>query len=141
MRRDGLLKHLAICAIIAVVYYVVAFGWIEHRRTAKVPWEVDFRTDAAGTPSLLISQTNLHISQAILFPGQTVQPSNLSRTIDFGQSTPDLPFGELLFHDPTFLPGTVTMRLFGHTVELLPRVLSVDKKEYPWQSGNVIQVQ
>jgi hypothetical protein len=51
-----------------------------------------------------------------------------------------LPFGELLYQDPTFLPGTVTMRLFGHVVELLPRVLTVDKKEYPWQSGAVIQL-
>jgi hypothetical protein len=32
------------------------------------------------------------------------------------------------------------MRLFGHTVQLLPRVLSVDKKEYPWQPGDVIEV-
>jgi hypothetical protein len=140
MRSDGLLKHLAICAVIAVVFYVAAFGWIEHRRTARGPWAVDFRSDAAGTPSLLISQSNLHISQTILFPGQTVRPANLSRAIVFGQAPPDLPFGELLFQDPTFLPGTVAMRLFGHTVQLLPRVLSVDKKEYPWQPGGVIEV-
>jgi hypothetical protein len=139
MRSDGLLKHLAICAAIAVVFYVTVFGWIEHRRTAKGPWEAAFRADATGTPSILISQTNLHISETLLFAGQTVQPAPFSRTIVFGQ-TPDLPFGQLLYEDPTFLPGTVTMRLFGHTVELLPRVLSIDKKEYPWQSGAVIPV-
>ena len=140
MRPDGLLKHLAICAVIAVVYYVAAFGWIEHRRTARVPWEVAFRADAAGTPSLLISQTDLHISQTIVFAGQTIRPANLSRTIVFGQTPPDLPFGELLFQDPIYLPGTVTLRLFGHQVEVIPRVLTVDQKEYPWKSGAVIEV-
>ena len=124
----------------AVVFYFAAFGWIEHRRIAKGPWVVDFHSDAAGVPSLLISQTNLHVSQTIIFPGQTVRPANLSRTIVFGPSPPELPFGELLYQDPTFLPGTVTMRLFGHTVEVLPRVLSVDKKEYPWQPGAAVTV-
>jgi hypothetical protein len=140
MHLDGLFKHLAICLVIAVVFYVAAFGWIQHRRTARGPWVADFRADAAGTPALLISQTNLNISETIVFPGQTVLPANVSRTIVFGQTPPALPFGELIFQDPTFLPGTVTMRLFGHVVELLPRILTVDKKEYPWQSGAVIQL-
>jgi hypothetical protein len=140
MRSDGLLKHLAICLVIAVVFYVAAFGWLQHRRTAKGPWVADFRADAAGTPALLISQTNLNISETIVFAGQTVHPANFSRTIVFGQTPPDMPFGELIFQDPTFLPGTVTMRLCGHVVELLPRVLTVDKKEYPWEPGAVIQL-
>jgi hypothetical protein len=140
MRTDGLLKHLGICAVIAVVFYVAAFGWIEHRRTFNGPWEAAFRADAAGTPTLRISQTNLHISQTILFAGQTVRPAPFSRTIVFGLTPTNLPFGELLYEDPTFLPGSVTMRLFGHTVELLPRVLTVDKKEYPWRTGAVIEV-
>jgi hypothetical protein len=140
MRSDGLLKHLAICLVIAVVFYVAAFGWIQHRRTAKGPWVADFRADAAGAPALLISQTNLNISETIVFAGQTIHLENFSRTIIFDQAPPDLPFGELIYQDPTFLPGTVTMRLFGHVVELLPRVLTVDKKEYPWQSGATIEV-
>jgi hypothetical protein len=140
MRSDGLLKHLAICAAIAVVFYVTVFGWIQHRRNFKGPWEATFRADAAGTPALVISQTNLHISETIVFPGQTVQPANLSRAIVFGPTPPALPFGELLFQDPTFLPGTVTLRLFGHQVEVFPRALTVDKKEYPWQAGAVVEV-
>jgi len=140
MRSDGLLKHLAISLVIAVVFYVAVFGWIEHRRTVKGPWVAAFRADAAGTPALLIFQTNLNISETIVFPGQTFPTANFSRTIVFGDSPPELPFGELLYQDPTFLPGTVTMRLFGHVVQLLPRVLTVDKKEYPWQSGAVIQL-
>ena len=141
MRSDGLLKHLAISLAIAVVFYIAFFGWVEHRRTARGPWEVTFRTDAAGTPALLISQTKLHISETVVFPGQTVQPPSLLRPMAFGQTPPAaLPFGELIFQDPTFLPGTVAMRLFGHVVELFPRVLTVDKKEYSWQSNAVVQV-
>ena len=140
MRSDGLLKHLAICAVISVVFYFTVFSWIEHRRTFKGPWEAVFRADAAGTPALVFSQTNLHLSKTIVFPGQIVSPANLPRTVVFGQTPPEMPFGALLYQDPTFLPGTVTMRLFGHQVEVFPRALTVDKKEYPWKPGGVIEV-
>jgi len=140
MRSEGMFKHLAICAVMAVVFYVTTFGWIEHRRTFKGPWEINFRADAAGAPAIVISQTKLNISETLLFPGQTVRPANFSRTLVFGQTPPELPFGELLFQDPIYLPGTVTMRLFGHQVEIFPRALTVDKKEYPWKSGSVIEV-
>ena len=140
MRSDGLFKHLAICAFMAVVFYVAAFTWIEHRRIAKGPWTVNFRADAAGTPTLLISQTNLNISETVAFPGQSVHPANFSNTVVFGENPPQLPFGKLIFQDPTFLPGTVTMGLFAHEVELLPRVLIVDKKEHPWQTGARVEV-
>jgi hypothetical protein len=141
VRSDGILKHAAIAFVIAVVFYVVGFEWIEHRRTFRGPWQVDFRADTNGAPSLLISQTNLNISETMTFPGQTVRPGNFSRAINFNEATTNLPFGDMLFQDPTFLPGTVTMRLFGHEVELLPRVLIVDKKEYPWKAGGIVQVQ
>jgi hypothetical protein len=140
MRSDGLFKHLVICLVISVVFYVAAYGWIQHRRTFRGPWVAEFRADATGAPALLILQTNLNISETVAFPGQTVAFSNFSRTIAFGQLPSALPFGELIYQDPTFLPGTVTLRLFGHVVEMLPRVLTVDKKEYPWQSGAVVQV-
>jgi hypothetical protein len=140
MRSDGLLKHLTICAVIALVFYVAFFGWMEHRRTFRGPWEAAFRADPTGTPAMVISQTNLNISETIVFPGQTVRPANFSSNIVFGPTPPDLPFGELLYQDPTFLPGTVTMRLFGHQLEVLPRALTIDKKEYPWKSGAVIEV-
>lgn len=140
MRQDGLFKHLAICAVMAVVFYVAAFSWIQHRRTFKGPWVVDFRADAAGAPSIVISQANLQISETIAFPGKTVRPANSSRTLVFDQRPPALPFGELLFQDPIYLPGTVTLRLFGHQVEILPRTLIVDKREYHWKSGAVVEV-
>jgi hypothetical protein len=101
---------------------------------------VTFRTDAAGTPSLFILQTNLKVSETLVFPGQAIQPAQLSRAIGFARPPAALPFGELIHQDPTFLPGVVTMRLFGHQIEILPRVLTIDKKEYPWRPGSQIEV-
>jgi len=140
MRSDGILKHFSIALAIALVFYIAAFGWLQHRRTFRGPWEVTFRSDAAGDPALLIAQPALGITQTITFPGQKITSVNLSRTVRFDEAASGLPFGEMIFQDPTFLPGTVTMRQFGHEIELLPRVLTIDKKEYPWRSGSEIQV-
>ncbi|HEY3863073.1 MAG TPA: hypothetical protein VGO59_14420 [Verrucomicrobiae bacterium] len=140
MRSDSLLKHLAICAVISLVFYVTVFAWIEHRRTFKGPWVADFRADAAGAPSIIIRQTNMAVSETLVFPGQTAKTRNATNTIIFDGTPPDLPFGELLYQDPTFLPGTVTLRVFGHQVEFFPRAFTVDKKERPWQPGGVIEV-
>ncbi len=140
MQNDGILKHFALALVIALVFYLAGFTWLEHRRVVKGPWEVVFRTDPAGTPSLSIAQTNLGITQAISFPARKASPANLSRRVRFEQGTTNLPFGEMIFQDPTFLPGTVTMRLFGHQIELLPRMLTIDKTEYPWKAGSQIEV-
>jgi hypothetical protein len=139
MRNDGILKHLGLALLMAVVFYVAGFSWMEHLRLGKGPWEVTFRADAAGRPSLWIVQTNLGIGEAVWFSPPAAGVSNLCRVVRFVQGTTELPFGEMIYQDPTFLPGTVTMRLFGHRIELLPRVLSIDKKEYPWRAGSQIE--
>jgi hypothetical protein len=139
MRPEGILKHITAALVIAVVFYFAGFTWLEHRRLANGPWQITFQADAGGVPALAISESKLNLSQTLRFPHAKATP-NLSQTITFGQDTPDLPFGEMVFQDPTFLPGTVTMQLFGHRIELLPRVLSIDRKEYPWHSTNGIEV-
>jgi hypothetical protein len=140
MRQEGILKHIAAALVIAVVFYFVTFTWIERRRAANGPWQITFRSDVAGVPALSIAESKLNISQTVQFPRGKTTP-NLSQTITFGTDPPDLPFGELVYHDPTFLPGAVTMRLFGHQFELVPRVLYIDGKEHLWHSNNVITVQ
>jgi hypothetical protein len=60
--------------------------------------------------------------------------------VEFREETPELPFGKIVFQDPTFLPGTLSMHLFDHKVELVPRVLFIDGKEYPWNATNEIEV-
>ena len=56
MRQEGILKHIAAALAIAVVFYFVGFSWIERRRAANGPWEITFRSDAAGVPALFISE-------------------------------------------------------------------------------------
>jgi hypothetical protein len=139
-RRDGLFRHLALAAGLALVFYIAAFSWIEHRRAVKGPWEIAFISDAAGRPSLQISQPALQISETLSFPDDTVARTNLAELIKFREATTNLPFGEMLLQDALYLPGTITLRLCGHQIEVLPRTLIVDKTEHPWQAGGEIVV-
>jgi hypothetical protein len=134
-------KHLAITFAIAVVFYAVAFSWVEHRRVVKGPWEIVFTADASGHPALQISQPTLGISEKLLFPGDNAGRSNLSQLVKFSAPTTNLPFGENIFQDALYLPGTVTLRLCGHRIEILPRTLIVDKIEHPWQPGAEMVIQ
>jgi hypothetical protein len=139
-RHDGLLRHLAIAAVLAVVFYGAAFSWIEHRRVAKGPWEIAFMSDGAGRPWLRIAQPALRISEQLSFPDDQVARTNLAELVKFREATTNLPFGEMLLQDPLYLPGTITMRLFGHRIEVLPRTLVVDQQEHAWKTGEEIVV-
>lgn len=132
MQKDSFVRHATIAAAIAVVFYLVFFNWMQHRRTGKGPWQITFSADANGTPALNIQQTKLQLSHRIIFDGTNISQTNLHDTVLFDQAGKEIPFGKMLFQDPTFLPGTVTMEQFGHQIELLPRVLIIDKKEHAW---------
>src|SRR5271154_6346075 len=101
MRSEGVIKHLAITFAIAVALYFVSFSWIQHRRVFRGPWEITFATDAAGRPSLMISEPMLQISQTIAFPGRKTALTNLARVQRFEEAVTNLPFGEMVFQDPT----------------------------------------
>jgi hypothetical protein len=139
-RHDGLLRHLAVAAVLAVVFYCAGFSWIEHRRVAQGPWEIAFISDGAGRPSLRISQPALRISERLSFPDDRVARANLAELVKFREATTNLPFGEMLLQDPLYLPGTVTLRLFGHRIQVLPRTLVVDQQEHAWKAGEEIVV-
>jgi hypothetical protein len=59
-------------------------------------------------------------------------------TVRFDEPQQQVPFGQWKFDDLMYLPGTVTLRFFGHEVELLPRILYLNRTEHPWQSGETI---
>jgi hypothetical protein len=141
MKSDNLLRHLVVPFAIALVVYVISYSWIEHRRTRKGPWEVTFTNDISGAPTLVINQPSLAITNLqITFLGETNR-TNMSLSFRTPQEVPwDLPYGKCVFMDTTFLPGTITIDLFGHEVELIPRVLTIDQKEMPWVSGKTIAV-
>jgi hypothetical protein len=144
MKSDGLLKMLLIAFVIALVVYAVAFFGIENRRTRQGPWRVAFTNDISGAPELVIGQPALAITNVqIVFPNATL-PKNFSpKNFAFAQPREvpfDLPFGQCLFMDTTFIPGTIVFSIFGHEIQLIPRVLTIDKVEQAWKSNTTISL-
>ena len=50
------------------------------------------------------------------------------------------PLGNRFFFDTTYLPGSITLDLFGHQVEVLPRTLILNFEERPWVEGELIEL-
>lgn len=144
MKPDRFPKQIAVVFAVTFALYLTVFYGIEHLRSRKGPWEVTFTQDAAGHPAIVVSQATLKISDVkVTFPGELIAATNQMRKLVFDQPQPvsyEVPFGRCLFEDLTFLPGTVTFDLFGHEIELLPRILTIDKREYAWASGATISL-
>jgi hypothetical protein len=163
MKREGLAKHFLLAFLLALVGYIFFYQTIEHRRTRKGPWQVTFSHNTAGDPAIIIAQPKLAITNVqISFLGEifsvtnaagplasrrerlnspVAHSSSLTATLLFAQPKPvpyEVPFGQCLFMDTTFLPGTITLQIFGHEIELLPRVLVIDGQEHPWRSDITI---
>jgi hypothetical protein len=166
MRPDRVLRHFLLAFVLALIGYIAFYQGIEHRRTWKGPWQVAFRKVAADAPTIVINQprlgvTNVQISftgeipplanppgafamehsPSVTLPSPVTNTSSTSITLRFAQPQPvpyDVPFGSCIFMDTTFLPGTVTFRLFDHEIELLPRVLIIDHEEHSWQPNAAI---
>ena len=133
--------RVVITFVVVLVFYFAAFNWLQDWQTRKGPWEVTFTTDATGNPSITIYQPKLNISSVeLVFLGEKLEQTNLSQTVSFNRVNAAVPFGKVIFLDLMILPGTVTLDLFGHEVELLPRTLILNKKEYPWRSDSVIEL-
>src|SRR5579862_5934230 len=142
MKSDGPMKHFILAFLLAVICYAFFYHNIEHRRTRKGPWEVTFTNDVNGNPVLIINQPKLAITNAqITFIDQQVRTGFAPDTLRFSQPRQvpyPVPLGKCVFMDTTFLPGTVTLELFNHEIELLPRVLVIDRQEHPWLSESAI---
>jgi hypothetical protein len=159
MNRDNPTKHFILAFAIALAGYIFVFHFIEHRRTRKGAWQVTYTNTPVGSPEIVINQTTIGITNVqILFSDQTIfniqsssspvtnhQPLfasyQLPVTVLYSRPKPvpyDVPFGRCVFMDTTFLPGTLTFQFFDHEIELLPRVLVLDRREHPWRSGEII---
>jgi hypothetical protein len=139
MKSDRLWKHAAIAFAVAFLLYAIAYKSIEDRRTRQGPWEVVFTNDVSGAPALVINQPKLAVTNVqISFSVEAPPATNFARTIIFSRPAPvpfELPLGKCVFMDTTFLPGTIVLEIFGHEIQLIPRVLTIDKQEVPWQSN------
>jgi hypothetical protein len=133
-------KTLLLVGLGTLIGYIVVFSWMENQRRKNGPWEITF-TEVDHTPALLINQAKLGLTNiALVFPNTTA-PTNLPQTVRFqhGQVAPmDLPFGKCIFLDTLFLPGTVVCEVFGHEIQLLPRTLTLNRREHPWAAGEKI---
>jgi hypothetical protein len=135
-------RHFILAFLIAIVLYFVSFYGVEHLRTRHGPWRVAF-TSEASVPVLVINEPQLGITNLKLtFPGQSAPATNVTMIFAQPQEVPfDVPFGQCLFEDTTFQPGTIAFQLFGHEIQLLPRTLTIDKKEISWQSDVALPIQ
>ena len=134
-------KSIALLFVAVLLLYLGAFYGCEYMRGRKGPWEVHFHTDEAGHPSVVIYQPKLGISAVeILFHDEQLPATNLSQRVAFAKPLTPVPFGKVIYEDLTFLPGVVTFDLFEHEIELLPRVLIVNKREVPWTSDTTVEL-
>ncbi|MDX1950991.1 MAG: hypothetical protein SFY81_02340 [Verrucomicrobiota bacterium] len=131
-----MLKHFTGVFLGALVLYVLLFSCDAHLRSRKGPWEVTFQTNNFGNPALLVNQHSLGVTNLqIILEGETAT-NQLPQTIQFTNPRLQPPFGRVRFHDLTYLPGTLTFDLYGHEVELLPRALFLNLKEFQWGNSN-----
>lgn len=137
MQSSGLWKPVCGGLLLALVIYVGGFAFDQHLRHRRGPWVVAFDAAAAGRPAIVVSQPSLNISNLrIVFEGESA--TNAPGTVAFDIPGRTVPFGRVKFEDLTYLPGTVTLDLFGHEIELLPRTLYINRKAHPWASNQTI---
>ena len=143
MKSEGILIPLMFAFILAVAIYTSSYSLIEHRRARDGPWVVTFTNDASGAAALVVNEPKLAVTNvAIVFARQARTNSGQTLVFDRPQAVPyPVPYGSNIFMDTTFLPGTVVFDLFGHEIQLIPRVLTIDKKEMPWHSGQTITLE
>ena len=141
MKSEFTLKSLGIFLVALIALYLGVFYGCDYWRQRKGAWEVHFHSDAQGHPSIVIYQPKLGVSSVeILFLGEQMTPTNLAENVVFDRPLKPIPFGRTLYEDLTTLPGIVTFDLFGHEIELLPRVLIVNKREIPWKTEMVVEL-
>jgi hypothetical protein len=134
--KDNILKHAAIAFVCALVGYIGFYSCDSHLRSRKGPWVVDFAS-TNGEPLLVINQPALGIQNVrVWLQGEkATNAPGVGSVVRFEHPQRlGTPYGRVRFHDLTYLPGTVTLDLYGHEIELLPRTLFINTKEVPWQN-------
>ena len=140
LRSAGLTpKSIVVTFVVVVILYFAFFWGIERFRKHRGPWVVEFGANPEGEATLTVSQVARGLSEVrLVVHGERV--TNAPGSVRFDRVQQPVPFGRVIYEDLTFLPGVVTFDLFGHEVELLPRVLVVNKQQVPWQRGATIDL-
>ncbi len=136
MKPDRIWKTLLVVFAGSLLGYALVFGWIEHRRHQAGPWQATF-THLDGFPAMIVNQPVLRITNISFVFVNAAAPAQPPQTIRFEHGRPApfaLPFGQCVFVDTLFLPGTAVCEMFGHQIQFMPRALTIDEVERPWRS-------
>lgn len=135
--RDNILKHAAVAFVLALAGYVFFFACDARLRTRRGPWVVEFRSSTNQQPLLIINHPRLNIRNvSILIEGESFTNTPGVKAFD-NPADLSVPFGRVRFHDLTYLPGTITLDVYGHEIEMIPRALFVNTKEEPWRNDQL----
>ena len=140
MKSDHVWKQIIVVFICALVGYLAVFYFIEHQRRKDGPWQATF-IGIDGLPTLVVNHPKLQLTNITIAFVDAPMATNLPQTVAFEHGRPapfDLPFGKCVFIDALYMPGTAACEIFGHEIQLMPRVLTIDKIERPWRSGEKI---
>lgn len=129
---NSIVKILLIALLASVVFYFGGFSLNEYLRQRRGPWEITFASPNPQTTSITIAQPHLHVGPVTLnFTNATeILPS--ATTVRFDTPRTTIPLGQVKYDDLTYLPGVVTLDLLGHEIEMLPRLLYIDRQPFQW---------
>ncbi len=131
-----MIKPVILTFAACLVGYALLFSCDAHLRENKGPWEITFDTPTNGAPGIIINQPDLGITNVtIRFEGQPFAQSNATTIVVYDNPRKQPAFGELRFHDLSYLPGTITLLLFNHEIELIPRGLYINREVIPWSDA------
>lgn len=124
--------------LVLVPCYLMIFLGVEHWRNRQGPWILTFTIEATGVPVLRV-QHSLIVPSGVEIRFADEHPSGLTNgSVTLSRPLQVLPWGERISEDLMAFPGVETLNLFGHEVELAPRVLVVNRHEIPWGSQAVV---
>ena len=131
-------KTVVLTFVIALVFYLAAYSWLNKRQTGKGPWQVNFTTNSAGVPQLIIAQPALGISNVVVqISGEPLAATNGTGVVLFAKPRQLTPFGRVIYDDLMFQPGDVALDCFGHVVETVPSALGLNGVRLGWTNDAV----
>jgi hypothetical protein len=131
---NSIIKILLVALLASLVFYFGGFSLNEYLRTRRGPWEITFASPTPDTTAITISQPHLKIGPITLTFTNSTEALQTPETIRFDTPRSTTPLGEVKYDDLTYLPGVVTLELLGHEIEMLPRLLYVDRQPFQWSN-------
>ena len=117
MNPPDSLKHFAYAFLIALVGYVAFYAGDAYLRQRHGPWRVRFTSDSSGNPTLIVADPQLKIADIrIVLVGERAALPNAPVEVVFDRPLLPLPFGKRVFEELMWLPGTLTLDLFGQNL-------------------------